>query len=127
MKRLIWLLMPFIFIACSNDFNSKLRGQWQLRNIEINGQDSIPATPIYYCFQDQVFQIKGGGVSAYGRYYTQGDSLCIIFEDPDQKNALQYTKDSGWASGYRSFFISKLTDDQLHLNSKEGLMKFRIY
>lgn len=127
MKRLIWILLPLFHIACSNDFDSKLSGQWQLQNVEINGHDSIPPTPVYYCFQDQVFQFKRSGISAYGRYYNQGDSLCIIFEDSIQRKALTYINDAGWMNGYRSFFISKLTDDQLHLNSKEGLMKFRIY
>lgn len=126
MKQIILLILPLIHLACSNDFDSKLRGQWQLRNVEINGHDSIPPTPVYYCFQNQVFQIKRGG-SAYGRYYMKGDSLCVVFEDSLERKKLVKLNEPGWSKGFRSFVISKLNDDQLHLNSKEGLMKFRIY
>jgi hypothetical protein len=128
MKNILYLaLLLSLFCACSNDFESKLRGQWQLQDIVVNGKDSLLESPVYYCFQNQVFQIKDKSGAAFGRFYSKGDSLCIIFEDPEQKQALLSLQYAGWTSEYKSFYITKLSSNKLYLKSKIGLFKFRLY
>ncbi|WP_243346215.1 lipocalin-like domain-containing protein [Parabacteroides sp. FAFU027] len=127
MKRILWLFLPIIYIACSNEFEDQLRGQWQLQSIVMNGKDSLPEIPSYYCFQNSVFQIKDKSGMAFGRYYKKDDSLCIIFEDSLQAEALLNMKYTDWKSAYRSFYISEQTPKHISLKDKNKTLNFRYY
>lgn len=127
MKQVIWLLLPILYIACTNEYKDQLRGQWQLQSIVMNGKDSIPEIPVYYYFQNNVFQLKDKSASAYGRYYIKEDSLCIIFEDSLQKQALLNMKYTDWRSAYRRFYIIELSRKCLSLKDKDITLSFRYY
>ncbi len=127
MRNLYFVFILILTFTSCNDYENQFRGQWQLKNIIKNGKDSIPESPFYYSFQDHVFQIKYQSGTAFGRYYKKNDSLCIIFEDSVQRQALFDMKYSGWTDSYKSFYIIKLTNNWLYLRDQYSTLKFHSY
>ncbi len=127
MRRGLYFTALFLLcMSCSEDYNTRLRGQWQLRNIITSEGEVSQANPVYYSFDSHVFQIKSNG-TAYAEFRQEGDSLYILFEDSTQIKSLQANRFWGWRSTKRSFRVTELNFMRLRLKDAQGEMVFRRY
>ncbi len=122
-----WLIV-FLFLgsACSEDFDYRLTGQWQLRTV-ITREGSCRVDTIFYNFDRHVLWLHGKSGAAYGEFLQKGDSLYIQFVDSNQVCNLHRCNSLGWDETSRNFLIQQLDRSQLCLRDENMEMQFRRY
>lgn len=74
--------MPFFGVACNNDDESKLEGQWQMRQLWEGNTVVYEVDSVFYNFMDGIFTAicmgpEGQYQDFYGKYQLEGDVLQI--------------------------------------------------
>lgn len=115
--RLLYYLIPiFLFLSCNADYNTDLRGKWQLQK-EVSDSKTIRIDTIFYNFDNHVFQIQTK-YDAYsynqllGRFTQKNDSLFLDFVDFPNISA-------------RHYLIKKLSSELLYLKNNQVELQFR--
>ena len=120
------LLFLFLVVSCQKaDDNGELGGFWKLLDIEyVASDDKIDCRENSYfmAVQLDLMQLRGNG-SHYARFQHRGDSLFIqmIGADADE----QLLASMGMDGQEQRFYVRKLTDKSLVLESLYSVLSFR--
>ena len=120
------LLFLFLVVSCQKaDDNGELGGFWKLLDIEYVASDDKIDCRENSCFmavQLDLMQLRGNG-SHYARFQHRGDSLFIqmIGADADE----QLLASMGMDGQEQRFYVRKLTDKSLVLESLYSVLSFR--
>ncbi|MGL5787331.1 MAG: lipocalin-like domain-containing protein [Bacteroidales bacterium] len=106
-------LLLLCISGCSNGFDDRLRGKWQLREY-IHGSESKDFDQVFYNFSRQVLLIQSKGTETYGQFFQEGDSL--ILELPDHDQVPEAFIQFGWDSTVERVAIRKLSRSKLELS-----------
>lgn len=106
----------FLTLSCEKDFDTNLRGKWQLQR-EITTSKTVIIDTIFYNFDNHVFQIqtKTDEISytqILGRFTQHNDSLFFDFVNNSNIPAKHY-------------FIKKLSSNILQLKNINIELQFR--
>ncbi|MGL4994244.1 MAG: lipocalin-like domain-containing protein [Bacteroidales bacterium] len=118
-----------ILSSCSKEYDSQLRGRWQLRERQ-TPFESLKRDSIFYNFDNYVFCFQKLNSTTYGRHelfgeFAQiGDSLIIDIKDD------RYATDNNlrmmeWHSSIMRFQIEELTNKRLVLSDVDTIYTFR--
>ncbi|MDD2797536.1 MAG: lipocalin-like domain-containing protein [Bacteroidales bacterium] len=134
-KIILFLFVTTFFLfldtSCSDNYNSDLRGKWQLRSIETNGiTKSVDS--IFYNFDNLVFVMqnithKTSVVSVFGTFQQDQDSLTIGFPDSKYGSRDKLWNYFQWADSIQTFKIIDLSHKRLCLKNKVSTLSFRKY
>lgn len=120
------LLFLFLVVSCQKaDDNGELGGFWKLMDIEyaVSG-DKVDCreNSCFMAVQLDLMQLRGNG-SHYARFQHRGDSLFIqmIGADADE----QLLASMGMDGQEQRFYVRKLTDKSLVLESLYSVLSFR--
>jgi hypothetical protein len=120
------LLFLFLVVSCQKaDDNGELGGFWKLLDIEyVASGDKIDCreNSCFMAVQLDLMQLRGNG-SHYARFQHRGDSLFIqmIGADADE----QLLASMGMDGQEQRFYVRKLTDKSLVLESLYSVLSFR--
>ena len=120
------LLFLFLVVSCQKaDDNGELGGFWKLLDIEyVASGDKIDCreNSCFMAVQLDLMQLRGNG-SHYARFQHRGDSLFIqmIGDDADE----QLLASMGMDGQEQRFYVRKLTDKSLVLESLYSVLSFR--
>ena len=120
------LLFLFLVVSCQKaDDNGELGGFWKLLDIEyVASGDKIDCreNSCFMAVQLDLMQLRGNG-SHYARFQHRGDSLFIqmIGTDADE----QLLASMGMDGQEQRFYVRKLTDKSLVLESLYSVLSFR--
>lgn len=120
------LLFLFLVVSCQKaDDNGELGGFWKLLDIEyVASGDKIDCreNSFFMAVQLDLMQLRGNG-SHYARFQHRGDSLFIqmIGADADE----QLLASMGMDGQEQRFYVRKLTDKSLVLESLYSVLSFR--
>lgn len=120
------LLFLFLVVSCQKaDDNGELGGFWKLLDIEYVASGDKTDCRENSCFmavQLDLMQLRGNG-SHYARFQHRGDSLFIqmIGADADE----QLLASMGMDGQEQRFYVRKLTDKSLVLESLYSVLSFR--
>lgn len=120
------LLFLFLVASCQKaDDNGELGGFWKLLDIEyVASGDKIDCreNSCFMAVQLDLMQLRGNG-SHYARFQHRGDSLFIqmIGADADE----QLLASMGMDGQEQRFYVRKLTDKSLVLESLYSVLSFR--
>ena len=120
------LLFLFLVVSCQKaDDNGELGGFWKLMDIEYAASgDKVDCRENSYfmAVQLDLMQLRGNG-SHYARFQHRGDSLFIqmIGADADE----QLLASMGMDGQEQRFYVRKLTDKSLVLESLYSVLSFR--
>ena len=124
MRKILILLFVVSFVACTKDYNSDLRGRWQLRS-EKSGATEWKVDTLFYSFDNHVVSVQKKAYLNYGlifgHFAQTGDSLFLAYPDVN-KSAL---KSFGIKDSSDHYKIDKLDADALILTSKSRQLVFR--
>lgn len=115
--RVVALLFFIILVmACSKDYNSDLRGRWQLQS-ELRNGVTQRVDSVYYSFDNHVvsIQTKRNAIDVdlyFGHFKQVNDSLIIEFVDQNPIKTDRY-------------FIENLDSKSLILRSSVSTLNFR--
>ena len=120
------LLFLFLVVSCQKaDDNGELGGFWKLMDIEyaVSG-DKVDCreNSCFMAVQLDLMQLRGNG-SCYARFHHRGDSLFIQMIGADAEE--QLLASMGMDGQEQRFYVRKLTDKSLVLESLYSVLSFR--
>lgn len=120
------LLFLFLVVSCQKaDDNGELGGFWKLLDIEyVASGDKIDCreNSCFMAVQLDLMQLRGNG-SHYARFQHRGDSLFIQMIGADAEE--QLLASMGMDGQEQRFYVRKLTDKSLVLESLYSVLSFR--
>lgn len=124
----------FALNACRSDkTQDKVYGKWQLREV-IEPDGSVqPVDTVWYNFQFSLFMyqlyqpsVDGGRyLHRYGFNVPEGDDRLVLELTDDPGPLGDFLPYTDWTSKKRTFFIRRLTGDELILSSDDKQYIFR--
>jgi len=129
LSQLILLSVILLLTSCSKDYDSTLRGKWQLRE-RVTPQESVVRDSLFYNFDNYVFCFQKLNTTSYGRvelfgeFAQIGDSLIIDIKD-DRFSSPYYLSVMEWYSPIMRFQIEELSNKKLVLSDADTTYTFR--
>ncbi|MGL5894777.1 MAG: lipocalin-like domain-containing protein [Bacteroidales bacterium] len=129
LSQLILLSVILLQTSCSKDYDSTLRGKWQLRE-RVTPQESVVRDSLFYNFDNYVFCFQKLNTTSYGRvelfgeFAQIGDSLIIDIKD-DRFSSPYYLTVMEWYSPIMRFQIEELSNKKLVLSDADTTYTFR--
>lgn len=119
-----------LIVSCSDNFEDKLEGKWQLQKVETNGEVHQVDT-VWYNFQTSLFmyQIYVPATDSYRYTYGyrtfEGDNQLLLELSSETQPIDKFLPFTDWTSATRLFTIDKCTAKQLVLSSEGKQYIFR--
>jgi len=115
-------LLLMLLTACSNDFDSRAEGKWQLLQTERQGVTETVDT-VFYNFQNALFmlQVYHPDVDTFSHCYgykTTGPGQQLFLELTDYPMPVtRFLPQTDWRSAQRAFAIESIAGNRLVLSA----------
>lgn len=128
-------------VSCSEDIDSKINGQWQLKSIEEKGE-IFPVDTVFYNFQrGTIFSftilIPNSSIESITSsgyiYFPSEDQLLISMDTTRHENGVykningDFLKHSGWSDYFNYFEITDINNKHMTLSDNKKTYFFKKY